>query len=110
MASTKITVEDNFLYVKHIYNRDGYFRCLEGGASVSRVMITNAQIRAARALLDWKQTDLAKAAKVSEMSVKNLEKGDKDPRVSTIKAVQGAFESAGIEFIEGGVRLRDRQE
>lgn len=100
----KITLAVIFRYVKHINNRDGYFNCLEGGSSVSKVMITNAQIRAARALLDWKQTDLAKAAKVSEMSVKNLEKGDKDPRVSTVKAVQAAFESAGIEFIEGGVR------
>ncbi len=99
-----MTLAVTFIYVKHINNRVGYFRCLEGGQSISKGMITNAQIRAARALLNWKQTTLAKAAKVSEMSIKNLEKGDGDPRVSTVKAVQTALEAAGIEFIEGGVR------
>lgn len=114
VAVTEITLAVIFLSVKHINNRCGYFRCLEGSRSVSKGMITNVQIRAARALLDWKQTDLAKAAKVSEMSVKNLEKGDKDPRVSTIQAVRAALEAAGVEFInddrgDGVVKLRDQQ-
>lgn len=70
-------------------------------------MITPAQIRAARALIEWKQTDLAKAAGVSEMSVKNIERGTTDPRVSTLQAIQSALETAGIEFINGtGVKLR----
>ncbi|RVG50564.1 MULTISPECIES: helix-turn-helix domain-containing protein [Sinorhizobium] len=77
-------------------------------------MITPAQIKAARAMLDWKQTDLAAAAGLSEMSVKNVEKGQKDSRMSTIQAIRSALESAGIIFIDQngngpGVRLRDRQ-
>ncbi len=77
-------------------------------------MITPAQIKAARAMLDWKQTDLAKAAGLSEMSVKNVEKGQKDSRMSTIQSIRSALESAGIMFIDQngngpGVRLRDRQ-
>ena len=72
-------------------------------------MITYRQIRAARALLGWKQTELATKAGISEMSVKNIEKEDNDPRLSTIQAVKTALESAGVEFIEGGVRLSDRQ-
>ncbi|WP_165219561.1 helix-turn-helix transcriptional regulator [Affinirhizobium pseudoryzae] len=72
-------------------------------------MITAAQIRAARALLDWKQTALAEASGVSEMSVKNLERGKNDPRVSTLEAIRNALEAAGVEFIAGGVRLRDPQ-
>ncbi|UXN62934.1 helix-turn-helix transcriptional regulator [Phyllobacterium sp. A18/5-2] len=76
-----------------------------------RAMITHAQIRAARALIGWKQTDLAKAASISEMSIKNIERGDTDPRVSTMQAIQAALESAGVIFVpengEGvGVRLR----
>ncbi|WP_105403447.1 helix-turn-helix transcriptional regulator [Neorhizobium sp. T7_12] len=75
-------------------------------------MITNGQIRAARALLNWKQTDLAAAAKLSEMSVKNIERGDTDSRMSTMQAVRSALEAAGIIFIDSngngpGVRLRD---
>ncbi|NVM42794.1 helix-turn-helix transcriptional regulator [Ochrobactrum intermedium] len=77
-------------------------------------MITAVQIRAARAILNWKQTDLAVAAGVSEMSIKNLEKGQTDPRVSTLRAIEDAFARSGIEFIstpekEGVVRMRDRQ-
>jgi predicted transcriptional regulator len=77
-------------------------------------MITPAQIKAARAMLDWKQTDLAKAAGLSEMSVKNVEKGKKDSRMSTIQSIRSALECAGIIFIDQngngpGVRLRDRQ-
>lgn len=79
------------------------------------VMITPAQIRAARALLNWKQTELAKAADVSEMSIKNIERGATDPRVSTIQAIRTALENAGVLFIDqngagAGVRLRDRQD
>ncbi|MDX0065934.1 helix-turn-helix domain-containing protein [Sinorhizobium meliloti] len=77
-------------------------------------MITPAQIKAARAMLDWKQTDLAAAAGLSEMSVKNVEKGQKDSRMSTIQSIRSALEAAGIIFIDQngngpGVRLRDRQ-
>ncbi|WP_320409756.1 helix-turn-helix transcriptional regulator [Bosea sp. Root483D1] len=76
-----------------------------------RFMITPAQIRAARALIGWKQTDLAVAAGLSEMSIKNIERGENDPRVSTLSAIQKAFELAGVIFVpengEGpGLRLR----
>ena len=65
-------------------------------------MITPAQIRAARALLGWKQTDLAKKSGISEISIKNIERGTTDPRSSTLGAIQGAFAKAGLEFIEPG--------
>jgi transcriptional regulator with XRE-family HTH domain len=79
------------------------------------VMINAAQIRAARALLGWKQTDLSAAAKISEMSIKNIERGVTDPRRSTLEAIQKALEIAGIVFLDPGktesggpgVRLRD---
>jgi transcriptional regulator with XRE-family HTH domain len=74
-------------------------------------MISAAQIRAARAFLDWKQTDLATASGVSEMSVKNIERGLTDPRLSTLTAIKSALQAAGVEFIddergEGVVKLR----
>jgi len=67
-------------------------------------MITPAQIRAARALLGWHQSDLAKAAGVSLNTLNNLERDVVDARRSTVTAIQRALEQAGIEFIEGGVR------
>lgn len=65
-------------------------------------MMTPAQIRAARALLGWKQTDLAEVAGVSEISVKNIERGATDARGSTLGKIQSAFEAAGLEIIPGG--------
>lgn len=65
--------------------------------------MTPAQIKAARALLGWKQTDLAEKSGVSLPSVKNIERGATDPRVSTMNALQRALESAGLKFTDGGV-------
>lgn len=75
-------------------------------------MITAQQIRAARAMVGLTQKQLADASGVSEMSVKNIERGTTpDPRVSTIMALRKALEAAGVEFIPengggAGVRLR----
>lgn len=78
-------------------------------------MITRGQIRAARALLGWKQTELASAAGVSEMSIKNIESETlkRDFRMSTIEAIRGALESAGIQFVniekgEGVIKLKPK--
>jgi predicted transcriptional regulator len=65
-------------------------------------VIAPAQIRAARALIGWKQSDLAREAKVSEMAIKRLESGGSDPRVSTIDAIQRAFDQAGVVFLDDG--------
>lgn len=65
-------------------------------------VITPAQIRAARALIGWKQTDLAAASGVSEISIKNIERGATDPRSSTVGAMQAAFERAGVVFLDPG--------
>jgi predicted transcriptional regulator len=65
-------------------------------------MITTGQIRAARALIGWTQVDLAKASGVSEISIKNIERGATDPRASTLEAFQRAFEKAGVVFLEPG--------
>jgi predicted transcriptional regulator len=65
-------------------------------------MITPAQIRAARALIGWKQSDLAKKSGVSEISVKNIERGATDARSSTLAALQSAFSKAGVVFLDPG--------
>jgi transcriptional regulator with XRE-family HTH domain len=65
-------------------------------------MIARGQIRAARGLLDWTQAELAKAAGLSEVAVKNLERGRTDPRASTLTAIQEAFDRAGLVFLDPG--------
>ena len=73
--------------------------------------ISAAQIRAARALLGWLQSDLAAAAQVPKRTILRLESGEVATRDATRRAVVEALEAAGIIFVaengEGpGVRLR----
>jgi len=71
-------------------------------------MIYARQMKAARALLDWSQQDLAAAASVSPTTVRNMESGDISPRHATAQIIRRIFEESGIEFTEGeGVRRRN---
>ena len=66
---------------------------------------TARRIKAARALLDWSQEDLANAARLSITTIYKLEAGHISPRGATMLGVRKAFEDNGLEFIEpNGVR------
>jgi transcriptional regulator with XRE-family HTH domain len=78
-------------------------------------MITIEQIRAARGLLGWSQSELAKRAGLSLPTVKRVEAGT-GPRVSDEARgrIQKALEAGGAQFICGngggpGVRLQKRR-
>lgn len=75
---------------------------------MERIGILGArQIKAARAMLNWSQEDLADAARLSIATVRKLELGYISPRLSTTSVIRQAIEKAGVEFIEPeGVRLR----
>lgn len=73
-------------------------------------MITVAQCRAARALLDWSREDLAAASKVSLRTIVDFERGARVPRELTLDAIERALAAAGVQFIPengggAGVRL-----
>lgn len=77
--------------------------------------LTPRLCRAARALLAWRQTDLANASGVPEPTLQAFEAKEAGGRMATMnnKAVVEAFEKAGLQFIPengggAGVRLRDR--
>ncbi len=61
--------------------------------------ITTAQIRGARGILNWSQSDLADRTGISATSIGSIEKGQSQPRESTLKLIKQAFEDSGIEFI-----------
>jgi len=64
--------------------------------------------RAARALLDWQQIDLATHAGLSLSAVKDFEAGSAKTRPNTQKTIQNTLENNGIEFpSSGGVRAID---
>jgi transcriptional regulator with XRE-family HTH domain len=75
-------------------------------------MLRSAQIRAARALLGWRQEDLSKASGVGTATIYRIEKSDESITgyASTLARIQAALEQAGIKFIDndegGGFGLR----
>ena len=70
-------------------------------------MITAAQLRAARGLLDWTRSELAKAANISPETVKNIEHGTFRPQETTADAIVKAFAAHDVEFTESdGVRIK----
>jgi transcriptional regulator with XRE-family HTH domain len=72
-------------------------------------MISVQQIKAARALLNWKQSDLAESSGISLPAIAKLEAGDGNPRQTTLHALKLAFENAGIDFL-GRHGVDQRQE
>jgi transcriptional regulator with XRE-family HTH domain len=69
--------------------------------------ITTAQIRGARGILNWSQSDLAERTGISATSIGSIENNQSTPRESTLKAIRQAFEKNGIEFLGlEGVRLQ----
>ncbi|MBV9511782.1 MAG: helix-turn-helix domain-containing protein, partial [Caulobacteraceae bacterium] len=74
-------------------------------------MIAPTQCRAARGLIGWSQQQLADAAKVGVVTVRQFESGAAQPRNATLDVLERALTAAGVIFIdengEGpGVRLR----
>lgn len=73
-------------------------------------MVTSAQIRAARGLLNWTVRDLAERSGVHRNTITRVETETTGPGYATA-AIQSALEAAGVEFIPengggAGVRLR----
>ena len=75
-------------------------------------MLEPSQIRAARALLGWRQEDLSKASGVGTATIQRIERSNSAVTgyVSTLVRIQAAFEGAGVLFIDddetAGIGLR----
>jgi len=77
--------------------------------------VTSAQVRMARAALNWSVRDLAEAAQIHRNTVTNIETGRYVGDAATLAAIVGALKRAGVEFIDEngggpGVRLRRRHQ
>lgn len=72
--------------------------------------ITASQIRAARAVLNWSQDELAEKSGLSIATIRKIETGHISPRGTTNNDIRYTFEDAGLEFIEpGGVRHKPEE-
>lgn len=75
-------------------------------------MLTPAQSRAARGLLDWSQDQVAAASHLGLSTIRDFEKGRRVPSHNNLAAIVRAYEDAGVEFIPQngggpGARLRE---
>jgi transcriptional regulator with XRE-family HTH domain len=76
-------------------------------------MMTPAQCRAARALVNWSQQQLAEAATIGNATIRNFESGNSAPQHSTLDVLRRALEAAGVIFVDengegAGVRLKKK--
>lgn len=71
-------------------------------ADYTRARMDGRQIKAARALLGWSQSDLCREAGVSRATLNDLENDSGDPKRSSTSKVEEAFAKAGVTFIAGG--------
>jgi ribosome-binding protein aMBF1 (putative translation factor) len=80
-------------------------------------MLTPAQLRAARALLDWSQDTLAEKSGTSIEDVRDFESVGSKPKRGMRRRWERALSQGGVEFIDDGdaslgggpgVRLREK--
>jgi len=77
--------------------------------------ITPGQCKAARALLELTQGDLAKAANLGLSTVVDFEKKRRQVSAAAVQAIKDALAAHGVDFIDEngggpGVRLRKRHQ
>ena len=62
-------------------------------------ILSPPQLTAARNLLGWSRRELAIVSGVSEGTIKALETGTTDPRLSTMRKLLGTLLAHGVEFV-----------
>ncbi len=73
--------------------------------------MTPSQCRAARALLNLEQLEVAARAGIARATLIDFERAERIPRPATVAAIRAALEAAGVAFLDpngggAGVRLR----
>jgi transcriptional regulator with XRE-family HTH domain len=78
------------------------------------MVLTPAQLRAARALLGWSREDLAASSGVGVNTTKDFEINNSNPKLETVRKWKRSLEAAGVTFQEEtdtegpGVRLKKK--
>lgn len=79
------------------------------------ILLTGRHIRAARGLLGWTQSELARKSKIALGTLRRMEEANEpsgSTRTETLIRVTEALEKAGVEFLndeQPGVRLRPKK-
>ncbi len=65
-------------------------------------MLSARQIRGGRGLLGWSRRDLAVISGISQGTIKAIEQGTTDARLSTLRKLAQTFTAHGVEFVATG--------
>ncbi len=75
--------------------------------SNDQVMISSAQVRAARGLLNWTQYELADKCNLTKATIANIENDKHHLTSKTANKIHQAFRNAKVEFlINDGIRSK----
>lgn len=73
------------------------------------LLITASQCRAARALLNWSQPDLAQKCDMHVQTISAFESENGTPTKTTLEKITTTFDQAGIDFLpQEGVRKKTK--
>lgn len=72
-------------------------------------MIDADQLRAARAILKWKASDLSEKTGIAANTISSIERGITHGRRDTMEKFQAVFEESGLEFLpDSGIRKKNK--
>ena len=66
------------------------------------IILSAPQVRAGRSLLGWSRRELAIVSGVSPGTIKAIEQGSTDPRLSTLRKLARTFKAHDVEFLFEG--------
>jgi DNA-binding transcriptional regulator YiaG len=69
-------------------------------------ILTSVELRAGRAVANVSAPELARRSKVSLSTIQRWELGKGSPTTNNARAVREALEAAGVEFVDGGAKLK----
>lgn len=73
---------------------------MDSQAAIAQSSVTGAQIRAARALLDWSRNRAAAESGVALVTLRRLETEGRIPLDRTLRAILEAFDKAGVALVD----------
>jgi DNA-binding XRE family transcriptional regulator len=105
--------DDDFVVARKVAVSDDPLKAFESHLApfhekppgLDKPVLTPAQLRAGRALLDMTQEQLAADAQVAPSTIKDFEAGRRTLRNSSMDRLRRSLEDRGVHFIDGHPKL-----
>ncbi len=98
----ELAIRDMIELVCSLARMDRNLTKLGSKARGTDIILSAPQVRAARSLLGWSRRELAIVSGVSAGTIKAVEHGLTDPRLSTLRRLARTFKAHNVEFLFEG--------